>query len=86
MPGDYWLDASFLGVNAAYFCFHVSERPSRKAKRRMRYDWGDLAPATRQLAGKLVDSQPGTGESPIWISFTGSTCRLLARNSRCKLR
>jgi hypothetical protein len=35
-PGDYWLDASFLGVNAAYFCFHVSERPSRKAKRRMR--------------------------------------------------
>jgi len=31
VPGDYWLDASFLGVNAAYFCFHVSERPSRKA-------------------------------------------------------
>jgi hypothetical protein len=65
-PGDYWLDASFLGINAAYFCFHVAERPSRKAKRQMRYGWGDLAPATRQIAGRLVDSQPGTGESPIW--------------------
>jgi hypothetical protein len=24
------------------------------------------APATRQIAGKLIDSQPGTGEGPIW--------------------
>jgi hypothetical protein len=66
VPGDYWLDASFLGINAAYFCFHVSKQPSHRAKRRMQYDWGDLAPATRQVAGRLVDSQPGTGESPIW--------------------
>ena len=66
VPGDYWLDASFLGINAAYFCFHVSERPSHRAKRRVQYDWGDLAPATRQVAGRLVDSQPGKGESPIW--------------------
>lgn len=66
VPGDYWLDATFLGINSAYFCFHVSDRPSHRAKRRMQYDWGDLAPATRHLAGRLVDSQPGTGESPLW--------------------
>ena len=65
-PGDYWLDADFLGIGAGYQCFHVAERPSRHAKQRLSYEWGDLAPATRRIAGKLIDSQPGTGESPIW--------------------
>lgn len=65
-PGDYWLDIDFLGIGAAYQCFHVAERASRHAKQRVSYEWGDLAPATRRIAGKLIDSQPGTGESPIW--------------------
>jgi hypothetical protein len=65
-PGDYWLDVDFLGIGAAYQCFHVADRASRHAKQRVSYEWGDLAPATRRIAGKLIDSQPGTGESPIW--------------------
>jgi hypothetical protein len=66
-PGDYWLNAEHLGVGAAYHCFHVNEKPSRKAKRNLAYDWGDLAPRTRRIAGKLVDSQPGKGGgTPIW--------------------
>jgi len=64
-PGDYWLNAEYLGIGAAYHCFHVKEKPSRKAKRNLAYDWGDLAPATRRIAGKLVDSQPGKGGTPI---------------------
>ncbi|WP_263383437.1 carboxypeptidase-like regulatory domain-containing protein [Granulicella arctica] len=65
-PGDYWLNADFLGIGAAYQCFHVAARPTRHAKRRIRYEWGDLAPATRHIAGKLIDFQSGTGGSPIW--------------------
>ena len=65
-PGDYCLNADFLGIGAAYQCFHVSARPTRHAKRRVSYGWGDLAPATRHIAGKLIDSQSGTGGSPIW--------------------
>ncbi len=65
-PGDYWLDAEYLAIGAAYHCFHVKERPSRKAKSNLTYDWGDLAPGTRRIAGKLLDSQPGKGGTPIW--------------------
>jgi hypothetical protein len=65
-PGYYWLDAEYLDINAAYHCFHVKERPSRKAKRNLAYDWGDLAPGARRIAGKLLDSQPGKGGTPIW--------------------
>jgi hypothetical protein len=65
-PGDYWLNAEYLNIGAAYQCFHVNERPSRGAKRNLAYDWGDLAPGTRRIAGKLLDSQPGKGGAPIW--------------------
>lgn len=65
-PGDYWLNAEHLGIGAACHCFHVNENPSRKAKRNLAYDWGDLAPGTRRIAGRLVDSQPGKGGTPIW--------------------
>lgn len=64
--GDYWLDANFLGIGAAYECFHVATRSSRHAKRRMSYEWGTFASATRHIAGKLIDSQNATGGSPIW--------------------
>jgi hypothetical protein len=32
----------------------------------VKLEWGDEAPATRRIAGRLIDSQPGTGENPIW--------------------
>ncbi len=65
-PGEYWLSAGFLGIGAAYHCFHVADQRSRKAKRVMRYEWGDLAPGMRRLAGSLIDRQPGTGGTPLW--------------------
>jgi hypothetical protein len=65
-PGDYWLNAEYLDIGAAYHCFHVSERQSGKAKRNLTYDWGDLAPGTRRIAGKLLDSQPAKGGTPLW--------------------
>lgn len=65
-PGDYWLRADLLGITAGYQCFHVARRGSLRAKRLVRYTWGDEAPATRDAAGKLLDSQPGTGGNPVW--------------------
>jgi|SRR5580658_8701097 hypothetical protein len=65
-PGLYWLDAQFLGIGAAYDCFHVADRPTKKAKRKLNYDWGDEAPATQRIAGRLTDLQPNSAGSPLW--------------------
>lgn len=65
-PGDYWFDAELLGITASYQCFHVSEQASRKAKRKVTFEWGNYATATRRVAGRLIDSQPGKGGNPIW--------------------
>lgn len=65
-PGLYWLSGDFLGTGVAYTCFHVSEKPSRKARERLTYTWGDEALATTRIAGKLLDSQPARGGTPIW--------------------
>jgi hypothetical protein len=65
-PGEYWLNAELLGIVAGTECFRVGPRPSRKAKKKVSYEWGDLAPATRQVAGRLIDSQPDQGGTPIW--------------------
>lgn len=82
-PGGYWLKAELLGISAAYECFHINEQSSKSAKRKLTYDWGDLAPATRQIAGKLVDSQPGKDGPPLWnllhrteVPISGATLRL----------
>jgi hypothetical protein len=64
--GGFWLNAEYFGVPAAYQCFHIADHPSRNAKKRLTFDWGDYAPATRQVAGKLIDSQPGEGGTPLW--------------------
>jgi hypothetical protein len=63
-PGNYWIETDLLGISAGEECFHVSEKPERP-KSRLKYDWGDLAPASRRIAGRVVDYQPGTGETPI---------------------
>ena len=64
-PGNYWLYTDFLGISAGSQCFHVAPSSSRSAKKRVAYEWGDLAPGVRRMAGQLVDLQPGHGDSPI---------------------
>src|SRR5277367_3444046 len=64
-PGNYWLYAEFLGISAGSQCFHVASSSSRSAKKQIAYGWGDLAPGVRRMAGRLIDSQPGHGSSPI---------------------
>jgi len=85
-PGDYWLDAEYLDIGAAYHCFHVKEKSSRKAKCNLAYDWGDIAFGTRRIAGKLVDSQPGKGGTLIWnlthrVDVPISTARLALQDA-----
>jgi hypothetical protein len=64
-PGDYWIKADLLGIAAGYECFHINSSASRKAKKSRRYEWGDEAPAVRQAVGRLLDSQPGKGGTPL---------------------
>jgi hypothetical protein len=61
LRGEYWLHTELLGIGAGGGCFHVRSHPSRNAKLIVRYEWGDLAPATSQIAGRIVDPQPGEG-------------------------
>src|SRR5262249_46136782 len=55
----------FLGIGAGYECFHINSSPSRKAKKRRRYGWGDMPVGVRQAAGRFVDSKPGSDGTPI---------------------
>lgn len=69
-PGDYWIRAERLGIQAADHCFHVaaSSRRSWKAKKHLQYEWGEFPfPIVRQTLGTLMDRQPGRGESP-WLN------------------
>jgi hypothetical protein len=64
--GDYWLSAEFLGISAAYTCFHVSPHASRKARKTLKFEWGDMPIGTRQIAGRLQVTQLGKGGTLIW--------------------
>jgi hypothetical protein len=66
VPGEYWLDTDLLGISAGSQCFHIASRASFLAKKHVAYAWGDLAPGFRRAAGRLIDSEPGRGENPIW--------------------
>ena len=83
LPGHYWIKAGLLGISAAYECFHINQQSSKSAKRKFTYEWGDLAPATRRIAGKRVDSQPRKDGTPLWnllhridVPITGASLRL----------
>src|ERR1700691_5343365 len=36
-PGLYWLNGDLLGTGVVYACFHVGEKPSRRAKAKLSY-------------------------------------------------
>jgi Carboxypeptidase regulatory-like domain len=55
-----------LGVGVTSGCFHVSDKPTRKAKGRLTYSWADSALRTSKIAGRLVAMLPGKGGTPIW--------------------
>jgi hypothetical protein len=65
-PGDYWLSADLLGISAGLRCFHVASSRSKKASKQISFEWGDEAPAAREAAGKLIHTQAGHGDSPLW--------------------
>ena len=64
-PGHYWIYTELLGISAGTNCFHVTGPSTSKALKSLKYEWGDLAPATRSMQGTLVDSQPGHAGTPI---------------------
>src|ERR1700739_1072357 len=64
-PGSYWIYTDLLGISAGTNCFHVSSHSTSKASKSLKYEWGDLAPATRNMQGTVVDLQPGKTGTPI---------------------
>jgi len=81
--GDYWLKVDYFRVLAAHQCFHVESHASRYAKKRLTFEWGDYAPTTRRVVGRIIDSQAGTGGTMLWnmthrvdIPITGATTAL----------
>lgn len=64
--GDYWLKVDYFRVSAAHQCFHVESHPSGHAKKRLTFVWGDYAPTTRRVVGRMIDSQTGTGGTILW--------------------
>jgi len=65
-PGKYWLNSELLGVSAGSECFHIGVQPSPSARTKIRYDWGDLAPATEAVEGRFVYGEPGVGGTRFW--------------------
>jgi hypothetical protein len=74
-PGNYHLSVSMLGITTVYQCFHVAKQTTTlTAKRSMTFTWGDSAPETRQLAGKLVSNRvliDANGQHPDPASVAG---------------
>jgi len=68
LPGNYHLSVSKLGITTVYQCFHVAKwATALTAKRTMSFNWGDDAPETRQISGKLVSRRvliDATGQHP----------------------
>lgn len=56
-PGEYRLSIVFLGIGGVYECFRVARWTPRRARQQLEFEWAGSAPATRRMAGKLVDSQ-----------------------------
>jgi Carboxypeptidase regulatory-like domain len=52
-PGNYHLSVSMLGITSFYRCFHVAKW-ALTANRTMTVNWGDDAPETRQISGRLT--------------------------------
>lgn len=65
-PGEYWISVELLGVSAGYHCFHVAKHSSWKAKRKVKYQWGDWASPVGRVQGELLDPQQGENSSPLW--------------------
>lgn len=64
--GEYWLNAELLGISAGYTCFHVNSHASRKARKKLKFVWGDMPYATRQIAGRLQISELGKEGTLVW--------------------
>jgi hypothetical protein len=74
-PGNYHISVSMLGISAVYQCFHVSKwTTGLNAKRTLTYGWGDDAPETRQIAGKVRSHSfimDANGQHPETASVAG---------------
>jgi hypothetical protein len=64
-PGDYQFDTDYLGVSAGSYCFHVTAGGSDAASGQADFIWGDYAVALRAIAGDIVESRIGVGQSAL---------------------
>jgi hypothetical protein len=75
--GNYNLSVEKLGITAAYICLHVSKwSTGLSAKRALTFDWGNDAPETRRIAGRLVAGNVIYDGRPIQIPVAGNRLTL----------
>jgi hypothetical protein len=64
-PGLYWIRAEKLGIWAGYQCFQIKHTATRRARKTVDYDWGDLAPTYSRINGIVTRMELGKDASPI---------------------
>lgn len=88
LPGNYHLSVCMLGITTVYQCFHVAKwATALAAKRTMTFTWGEDAPETRQISGKLVSRRvliDASGQHPDPASVAG--IRLTLTNALTGMR
>ena len=62
-PGEYSLAATYLGIGAAWDCFHVEE--ASEPETLLAYEWGKDATPVREAAGVVRFKVLGDGDNPI---------------------
>lgn len=73
-PGEYWITTLYLGHESLQ-CIRVAAKSSKDRKREFTYEWGAGAPATKQIAGKLIDKETraGTAGTKLKLRAPGRT-------------
>ncbi|MCU1283774.1 MAG: hypothetical protein JWO13_124 [Acidobacteriales bacterium] len=64
--GKYWLKTELLGISTVQQCFHINQHATGKAQRNFNVEWGQLAPASSRIAGKLIVSESARSENSVW--------------------
>jgi hypothetical protein len=56
--GEYRLGVQYLGISVEYECFHIGGSGRSKAEKHLKHTWGELAPAIREMKGRLSNAEP----------------------------
>jgi hypothetical protein len=56
-PGQYILSTEYLGTEVGFDCFRIAAHGDAKAEKEINYTWGDDAPETGAVRGRLTNGE-----------------------------